>query len=311
MRRFPPIAAAFACALLLACAHRRTAEQEAMVKRADCVELLKAADAARAQKQLELAADLASACTADKLAALVDQVPPAQALLWCGRAAAAQQKGCGPARIAELAAKLNPRLTIGPSDESTPLDPLLGGALGELGKDLNLSWSARDPDVVVGKLAVAVEHATSSTIATVADAKGKKVRVPATQHRFVARSEAQVVLGSKTRTLRAQEEARDLTWEAAPKLAVAAKFDPSVPPEAELKKRAVLAWVRTLARALAANPPEGVDITDEKGCVAYGLSLNLTSGDPSAAASGSGDPAKVAACEKLLGEPPGAGIPVP
>ena len=37
------------------------------------------------------------------------------------------------------------------------------------------------------------------------------------------------MLGSKTRTLRAQEEARDLTWEAAPKLAVIAKFDPSVP----------------------------------------------------------------------------------
>ena len=61
MRRFSPIAAAIACALLLACAHRRTAEQEAMVKRADCVELLKAADAARAQKQPELASPSVSA----------------------------------------------------------------------------------------------------------------------------------------------------------------------------------------------------------------------------------------------------------
>jgi hypothetical protein len=282
-----------------------------MIKRADCAELLMAADAARARKQPDLAADLASACPADRLAALVDQAPPAQALLWCGRAAAVEQKGCTAARVAELLAKLNPHFTIGPSDESTPLDPLLGAALDALGKDLNLSWDPHDPGVVVGKLVVTVEHGTSSISATVSDAKGKKVRVPATQHRFVARAEAQVVLGSKTRTLRALEEARDLTWDAAPKLAVAAKFEPAVPPEAELKKRAALAWLRALARALAANPPEGVEVNDEKGCVAYGLSLNLTSGDPSAAAHGAGDPAKVAACEKLLGEPPGAGIPVP
>lgn len=312
MRRTAHTTAVCAAALLLACAHHRTADQEAMIKRADCAQLLKAADAARAQGQADLAADLAAACPQDKLATLVDQSPtPAQALLWCGRAAAAQQKGCEPARVAELAAKLNPHLTIGPGDESTPLDPLLAAALDQLGKDLNLSWDAKDPDVVIGKLSVTVEHATSSTTALVADAKGKKVRVPATQHRFVARAEAQVVLGSKTRTLHAQDEARDLTWEAAPRLAVAAKFDPSVPPEAEMKKRAALAWLRTLARALAANPPEGVDVSDEKGCVAYGLSLNLSSGDPIAAASGAGDPDKISACEKLLGEPPGAGVPVP
>ncbi len=83
-------------------------------------------------------------------------------------------------------------------------------------------------------------------------AKGNKQRVPATQHRFVARAEAQVELSGKTRTLRASEEVRDVTWEAAPKLAVAAKFDPSVPPPDELKKHAALAFLRTLARALAA-----------------------------------------------------------
>jgi antitoxin component HigA of HigAB toxin-antitoxin module len=312
MRRIAHITAVSAAALLLACAHHRTAEQEAMLKRADCAELLRAADAARAQGDPVTSADLAAACPSDKLAALVDQAPTAaQALLWCGRASAAQQKGCDPARVSELVAKLNPHLTIGPSDDSTPLDPLLGSALDEIGKDLNLAWEAHDPDVVIGKLTATVEHATNSTTALVADAKGKKVRVPATLHRFVARAEAQVVLGSKTRTVRAQEEARDLTWEAAPKLAVAAKFEPSVPPEAEMKKRAALAWLRTLSRALAANPPEGVDVSDEKGCVAYGLSLNLSSGDPLAAANGAGEPDKISACEKLLGEPPGAGVPVP
>ena len=102
-----------------------------------------------------------------------------------------------------------------------------------------------------------------------------------------------------------------LTWSAVPTFAVAAKSDLQVPPEAELKRRAALGWVKALAKALAAAPPEAVDVTDARGCVAYGLSLNLLSGDPMAAANGLGDPAKVAACEKLLGEPAGAGIPVP
>ena len=104
---------------------------------------------------------------------------------------------------------------------------------------------------------------------------------------------------------------RNLTWSAVPTFAVAAKSDLQVPPEAELKRRAALGWVKALAKALAAAPPEAVDVTDARGCVAYGLSLNLLSGDPMAAANGLGDPAKVAACEKLLGEPAGAGIPVP
>jgi hypothetical protein len=311
MRRIPRTAASLAPALLLACAHARTPDQQAMMKRGDCGELLKAADAARAASQPELAADLASACTPDKLAELVDRSAPEQGLLWCGRAAAAGQKGCEQPRIAELAAQLNPHLTLGPSDESTPLDPLLGLALGQVGKDLNLSWSAQDPDVIVGRLSVVIDHSTTATTATASDLKGRKVRVPATQHRFVAKVEAQVALGSKTRTLRAQEEARDNTWEAAPRLAVAARFEPYVPAPDELKKRATVAWLRTLAKALAANPPEGVQVNDAKGCVAYGLSLNLNSGDPAAAAQGAGEPARIAACEQLLGEPAGAGIPVP
>jgi hypothetical protein len=298
-------------ALLLACAHARTPQQEAMIQRGDCAELLLAADAARASQQPELAAALASACSADKLSELVDKSAPEQGLLWCGRAAAAGARGCEPLRVDELASRLNPHLTVGPPDASTPPDPLLGAALDQIGKDLNLAWNAEDPDVIVGQLTVVVDHSTGSTTASVADAKGRQVRVPATLHRFVAKAEAQVELGTKTRTLRAQNEARDITWEAAPRLAVAARFEPSVPPEAELKKRAAVAWLRALAKALAANPPEGVDVSDAKGCVAYGLSLNLNSGDPAAAAHGAGEPARIAACEKLLGEPAGAGIPVP
>jgi hypothetical protein len=298
-------------ALLLACAHARTPAQQAMIQRGDCAELLLAADAARASQQPELATALATACSADKLSELTDKSAPEQGLLWCGRAAAAGAKGCEPLRVAELASRLNPRLTLGPPDASTPPDPLLGAALEQIGKDLNLSWDAQEPDVIVGKLSVTVDHATSSATASVADAKGKQVRVPATLHRFVAKAEAQVELGTKTRTLRAQDEARDTTWEASPRQAVAARFEPSVPPEAELKKRAAVAWLRALAKALAASPPEGVDVNDAKGCVAYGLSLNLNSGDPGAAARGAGEPAKIAACEKLLGEPAGAGIPVP
>jgi hypothetical protein len=297
---------------LLGCAHARTAAELAMMQRGDCAELLKAADAARAGGGGGLAGDLANACPAEKLAALVDRSEPAEALLWCGRARAAlPEKGCDPKRVSELAAKLNPRLTLGPPDPAAPPDPLLGYALDQLGKDLNLGWDAENPDVIVGKLSVTVDHTVNGVLATVTDAKGRKQRVPAVQHRFVARAEGQVELAGKTRTLRASEEERDMTWDAAPKLAVPARFEPQVPATDELNKRAALAWLRALAKALAAAPPENIDVADVKGCVAYGLSLNLNSGDAGAAASGAGDPAKIAACEKLLGEPAGAGIPVP
>src|SRR5947199_1999539 len=105
---------AASCALLLACAHARTPEQQALIKGGDCVELLKAADAARAQGDRRLASDLASGCAPDKLAALADASTPAQGLLWCGRAAAARQKGCDGQRVAELAGKLAPHISIGP-----------------------------------------------------------------------------------------------------------------------------------------------------------------------------------------------------
>jgi hypothetical protein len=162
------------CALLpdvrVACRHARPPEQQELIQRGDRSDLLKAADAARARQEPELAADLAAACSPDKLSKLV-----------------------------------------GLADETTPM--------------------------MVGKLGVTLDHVTSSTLATVPDG--------------------------------------------------------------------------AVAKALAASLPEAVDVSDDKGCVAYGLSLNLTSGDPAAAASGAGEPAKVAICEKLLGEPAGAGILVP
>ena len=296
--------------LLLACAHRPTPEHRALIQRGDCAELLRAADAARAARENNLAAELAGACAPDRLSALVESSAPAQALLWCGRAAAAQQKGCDPKQVSHLAARLHPRLTIGPPDETMQLDPQLGAALDQLGSELNLSWSPQDPDVIIGKLVISFEHVTTNTSTTVEDSKGGKLRIPAVQHRFVARAEAQVGMSGKTRVVRTVEEARDLTWDA-PEKTVAAKFEPQVPPAEELKKRAALSWLRALAKALAASPPEAVDVTDDKGCVAYGLSLNLSSGDPGAAANGLGDSAKVATCEKLLGAPAGAGIPVP
>ncbi|MFL5309484.1 MAG: hypothetical protein ACJ79H_03410 [Myxococcales bacterium] len=284
-----------------------------MVRRGDCAELLRAADAARVREQGTLAPSLAGGCTQEKLSALVASSPdPAQAMLWCGRAkAAAAPVACDAATVAALAGQLRPRLTVGPPGPGMSADPSLAAALAELGPAYNLGWQADDPDVIVGRVSITVEHATSSTVAQVADAAGTKQRVPAVQHRFVARAQAEVELAGKTRVLRAVEEARDLTWAAAPRTFVAAKLDPQVPAEAELKRRAALAWVKVLAKALAAAPPEAVDVTDARGCVAYGLSLNLLSGDPLAAAKGLGDATKIAACEKLLGEPAGAGIPVP
>jgi hypothetical protein len=298
---------------LVGCAHALTPDQEAMVRKGDCAELLRAADAARARQRGGLASSLANACTQEKLNALVaSAVDPAQAMLWCGRArAAAAAATCDATTVASLASQLHPRLTLGPPEPGISPDPALAAGLAELGPAYNLAWEANEPDVIVGRLSITVEHATNSTVAQVPDANGGKQRVPAVQHRFIARAQAEVELAGKTRVLRAVEEARDLTWAAAPKIAVAAKFDPQVPPEAELRRRAALAWIKVLAKALAAAPPEGVDVTDARGCVAYGLSLNLLSGDPMAAANGLGDPAKIAACEKLLEEPAGAGIPVP
>jgi hypothetical protein len=284
-----------------------------MLRRADCAELLRAADAARAQGRGGLASTLAGACPQEKLNALVASAPdPAQAMLWCGRARAAWGAStCDAAAVASLAGQLRPRLTIGPPEPGMSADPSLAAALAERGPAYNLGWDADDPDVIVGRLLITVDHATNSVVAQVPDTKGVKQGVPAVQHRFIARVQGDVELAGKTRTLRAAEEARDVTWAAAPGISVAAKFDPQVPAEAELKRRAALAWVKALAKALADAPPEAVDVSDARSCVAYGLSLNLLSGDPLAAANGLGDPAKVAACEKLLDEPAGAGIPVP
>ncbi|HEY2030985.1 MAG TPA: hypothetical protein VGH20_17430, partial [Myxococcales bacterium] len=282
-----------------------------MLGRKDCRELLLAADAARAADDAELASDLAGACPKAQLDTLIADASPSQALLLCGRSAAAGHRACDARAVADLEARLQPHLTLGHSDEQIAIDPLIALALEMAGKELNISWNGSDPDVVVGKLNVSIEHVTTRTVATVPDAMGNQKHVPATQHRFVAKAACQVELGDKTRVVRAQDEARDLTWQALPHFQIAPKPDPQVPPEQELKKRAALAWLRTLQKALAMNPPETVDVDDEKGCVAYGLALNLTAGDDTAAARGDGDPDRIAACEKLLGEPPGAGIPVP
>src|SRR3989442_5438149 len=298
---------------LSACAHSLTPDQDAMIRRGDCAELLRAADAARAQERGGLASSLASGCPQEKLTALVaSATDPAQGLLWCGRAqAAASAAACDAATVAALASQLRPRMTIGPPESGISPDPSLASALAEVGSGYNLGWEPDDPDVIIGRLSITVDHVTSSTVAQVQDEKGGKQRVPATQHRFVARAQGEVELAGKTRLLRASEEVRDLTWAAAPRVSVAARFDPQVPPEAELKRRAAVAWMKALVKALAAAPPEAVDVTDVRGCVAYGLSLNLVSGQPMAAARGLGDPAKVVACEQLLDEPAGAGIPVP
>jgi hypothetical protein len=299
------------CIAALACAHARTPEQRAMMSRKDCRELLLAADRARADGDADLASDLAGACEKDDLSRLVAQATPAQALLLCGRTAAAGKAHCDARTLVDLKSRLQPRLTLGPPDETIAIDPLIALALEVVGGELNLSWNGSDPDVVIGKLDVHIEHVTSSTVATVEDVKGKKQHIPATQHRFVAKAACQVELGDKTRVLRAQDESRDLTWSAPPHWQVPPKPEPQVPGEDELKRRAALAWLRMLGKALAMNPPETVDLDDDKGCVAYGLALNLSAGDDGAAAQGLGDPDRVAACERLLGEPAGAGIPVP
>ena len=131
----------------------------------------------------------------------------------------------------------------------------------------NLVWNAENPDVFVGRLVITLDHLTNSTIATVPDVTGTKQRIAGTRHRVVARAQAEVELGGRMRVLRATEEVRDVTRPAAAKTSVAAKFEPQVPPEAELKRRAALSWVKALAKALAAAPPEAVDVSDARGFV--------------------------------------------
>jgi hypothetical protein len=299
-------------ATLIGCAHARTPEQLAMLQRKDCKELLQAADVARANADPDSAQALVKACPQDQFQKLLQAAAtPAQQLLLCGRAAAAHEKRCDARQIDDFESKLQPHLALGPADETIAADPLMAQGLEVVGSELNFTWSGSDPDIIVGKLSVNIDHSTSNTVASVPDAKGKVQHVPAVQHRYVAKASAQVELGDKTRVLRAQDEARDLTWDPAPRLQVAGKPAPTVPSEDELRKRAVLAWLRLLGRALRMNPPETVDTDDDRGCIAYGLALNLSSNDPDAAAQGRGDEDRIASCEKLLGLPAGAGIPVP
>ena len=309
------LAAALAVALAASCASARlTPAQEALRVSGDCRGLLTATDGARAAGDDGVAKALAAACPQAELDKLVAEATPADGLLWCGRAAASvgrtSKPGCDLHKVAALKEALRPHLTLGPADTSAPADPLLLAALEDLGPELNLSYED-DPDVIVGKLEVKIERQETSAFAPVPDPAGKRRQVPATNHRVVARAQAQVELQERTRTLRATEEARDTTWEAVPKWKIAARPKPEVPPDAELRRRAANTWLRQLAKALWVALPETVDTDDARGCVAYGLALNAQSGDPEAAANRRGDHDRISACEKLLGLPHGAGLPVP
>ena len=307
---------ALAALLLCACTPKRTPDQLALLKGGDCKAALLAADQARAVRDKALARDLAAACPQAGLDALVARATTAaEKMLWCGRARAAVDRGDKPSCAAELVVSflpdLKPKLTIGPADPEAEEDKLLEQALKEVGAELNLGYDHDDPVVFAGSIRVAMDRIASETLTAVADAGGKRHQVSATLHRVVARAEIQMELGAKTRTLHATEEARDLTWQGDERLAIAARFEPQIAPEAELKKRAVVALVRIMARALASSPPEGLEATDPPSCMAYGVAIAVATGDRTSPARGIGDPEKLAACEKILGMPEGAGIPVP
>ena len=303
--------------LTAACAPRRTPQQLALIAAADCKALLLAADAARADHDKRLARELAMACPQAGLDRLVSQAEaPAEAFLWCGRARAALVErsslpSCPAARVVDLTAELKPRLTLGPADPEAAPDLLLKAALAKVGPELNLGYDHGDPMVYVGLVRVSVEKSETETIAKAPDPTGKGRNVPATLHRLQVRAEAQAELGTRTRTIHATEEARDTTWQAEPRYSIAARFTPQIGSEDELRRNAVIGLVRNLARALRQSPPETLEPTDAQGCLAYGLALAVATGDRTAAVSGMGDPNKVETCEKLLGLPKCAGIPVP
>jgi hypothetical protein len=287
-----------------------------MRKRGDCAELLHAADAARAAGTQDVAEQLTRGCEQERFLSLVAASPPAEALLWCGRARAALRGSsdkpfCDGTHVAELWLRLRPRITLGPADPEPTPDPGLMAALATSGQQLNFAYDAEDPMVIVGHLAVQVEHQQTSSYSAVLNAARRRHTIPVVQHRFVARAEGQAEIVGRTRTLRAAEEARDATWDPVPRLGIAGKPLPQVPPEDELRKRAAASWLHSLARMLATAPPEGVDTSEPAGCLAYAQALYAASGDPDAAMNGFGDPERVAACERILGMPVGAGIPVP
>jgi hypothetical protein len=291
-----------------------TPEQQAWADKGDCAQLLRAADRARVEGTRRRARALAAACTESSFDALLEQAEPAEALLWCGRASAVLGRegkpGCDYKRVGLLKEALRPKLSLGPPDPSSTPDPLLLAALEAIGPELNLIFAA-DPDVIVGKVEITLEEQTTRGLTTVDDPSGHRRQLPSVNHRLVARCTAQVELAAKTRTLRASEEARAISWEAEPRWKIPAH--PAVLPvsDEELKERATRSWLRAVAKALWLSPPETVDTDDDRGCVAYGLALNASSGNPDAAANREGDAVKIARCEPLVGEPEGGGIPVP
>ena len=304
-------------ALTGACAAPRTPAQQAMIGRADCKELLLAADQARAGNESALARGLVAACPQAGLDALVNAAKtPAEAFLWCGRARAAlrertQPPSCDAARIFSLTSELRPLLTLGPADPDAAPDPLLKAALDAVGAELHLAYDHSDPVVYVGAIKVAVDDSESDTTIRTPDPTGVGRMVEAILHRRQARAEVQIELGTRTRTLHATEESRDTTWDAEPRFAIAARFETEIDSAEVLKTRAVVSLVRNVERALRLTPPETIDPIDLPGCLAYGIALGVATGDRTAASRGQGDPAKIAACERTLGMPEGAGIPVP
>ena len=304
-------------ALSASCAGVRAPSELAMMKRADCKELFAAADRARAKGNKPLARALVTACPQAGLDALVNEAKtPAEAFLWCGRARAAlaeriEAPSCDAARIFNLTGELRPMLTLGPADPDAAPDPLLKAALAAVGPDVHLAYDHADPVVYIGEVKVSIDESDSETTVKTQDPKGVARTVSAVLHRRQARAEVQVELGTRTRTLHATEESRDTTWDAEPRFAIAARFTPHIDSAEELKIRAVNGLVRNVERALRLTPPEAIDPTDAAGCLAYGIALAVATGDRVAASNGQGDEAKIEACEKILGLPVGAGIPVP
>ncbi len=304
-------------ACLLACAARRTPDQLALMGRKDCKELLLAADQARVAGDKGLARDLAQACPQAGLDALAANAgAPAASLLWCGRARAAltdrsDKPSCAGEKVIGWMQELKPALTLGPADPAADRDPLLIAGIAAVGQELHLGYDHDDPVVYIGQIRVTIDRSDQDTLTRAPDPNGKKHQIAAQLHRLAARAEAQVEIGSKTRTMHASEESKDVTWAAEPRFAIPARFEPQLAEEEELKMRAVKSLLRTIARSLASSPPEAIETDDAPGCMAYGIAIAAATGDRTSAANRIGDEEKLDACEKILGVVEGGGIPVP
>jgi len=217
-----------------------------------------------------------------------------------------------PLRVHDLKTRLAPHLTLGHADEQTSIDPLIALALCDPGQGAQLSPGTGPTRTVVVGQAGGQHRARDQQHG--GHRRGRQGQEPAhPRHPAPLRGPRRRNSWSwatRSRTLpRPGRGARPhLAGPYPALLRLRRRTYPSVPEEGELKKRAAVAWLRLLGTALAVNPPETVDVDDDRGLRRVWPCAQLERGRSERR--GRRDRATrigSRACEKLLGETAGRG----